>query len=949
MSTVVKAKNAIIHNNLVGNTVFNDTEHEELLGITRNVSKEYLDRNSILIVRREMEIVFITLLEITKRWKKIDDDENDESGFWDYVIKTILGIERGSTNYTKLYKAYTDIIYMVHYKHNIILAAEGNKFYRTLMLHAISPVKSINAFLDLCYNIYKKDLNFNYTINDKTVCELITVRFCEILKKAVGNDKSISIGTNSYSVKVGLRTLAMQDDIQIYFIELLDEALKKINILFYDQNINAQSYFEQLIYNWWQDKQAEIGVDKKGSNRLAPAATKDKIIVRFVRYDDVVYLVIPPIRVDNIKTSTFFLSITAGDSNKPQVAEELFTKRGEFIDTTKQKDINLNELLQDTSNIKIKIEITENQSVLYNKTIEKDFILLGNENEILSNINQSNNYFLYIRGIEKLINKPVAIKQISNNFYNIYPKAGECLSSKGRQVFFQDESSNNINKDTAQIIGSISTGIWIYNNNTYTVFNENITILLPNNININGLELRFDKTKLLLSEINYVSTLNENQNEENYKLFSITEYITKNEPLDIILYSHLEEKIIFKLLIIHIPDLKISLTKNMFYGDDEKSVTIYYNEKKDVLIWNNRQNELNYPLLNGELVIKIPYIKWRSDNKGWRNEPSRHNLWYKDMFHIGSILEFDTSLLIDKIFMEKDEQILNIISINKDGKFDIGDCIYNSGNYIHQYKDLSEFSFSFVVSDNNFKRLFTVSKKEYFYKKPLVVSDNKLFWQAQDSFAGDEKRQFKLEVFNNNEPIYLGELTLNENETIELNEGIYKYKVSSLDNNLFKQNYVTFFEGEIIIGNIEKYIYSNKYIELTSASLSYIETDKNINFWNDFVPKYYIDRIKYIEQENQKYYIGYLYTYNKEGRKIYLDFMENDKKIKEKINPLKIDFLTERTLSIIAGYNINNQEDFLGELIYDFGRNSICNINASIKNKRYRVISSYSYREVKNV
>jgi hypothetical protein len=259
MSVVVKAKNAVIHNHLIGNTIFNDTEYEELLKITQQVSKDFLYGIAAHINPRNYEIVFITLIEITKHWKKNDtDDDIDESGFWSYIIKTVLGLEKGSTNFQKLYSEYTYIIQYFKRNTSMYVAKKGKKYYATLMMHSFSPAKSIHAFLDLCYNIYKKDLNFNYTENDKDICELATMRFCEILKKSVGNDKSISIGTNSYSVKIGLRTLALDNDTQKDFIDLLDEALKNINLLFYNQPINQQNYFEKTINDWWQDKQALI-------------------------------------------------------------------------------------------------------------------------------------------------------------------------------------------------------------------------------------------------------------------------------------------------------------------------------------------------------------------------------------------------------------------------------------------------------------------------------------------------------------------------------------------------------------------------------------------------------------------------------------------------------------------------------------------------------------------
>jgi len=936
MSIVDKSRNAVNYNHIIGNTVFDDTEYEELLDITRKISKCFLDGSAYHINSREHEIIFVTLIETAKRWKRIDDDENDESGFWDYVFKTILGLENDQ-NYQKLYKEYRYIIKTLCNDRSVLFAKNKNKYYTTLMLHAFAPDRSIFAFLDLCYNIYKKDLNFNYSSSDKSICELITIRFCEILKKSVGNDKSISIGTNSYNVKIGLRILALENETQNDFVELLNEALININTIFYNQSFEIKSYFEQLVNNWWQDKQAEIWLDQKGSHRLTPAVSKKNISVKFIRFDDTVYLVIPSLRIDNGTTNSFYLSVFVCDSPMPEPEynkKELFTKRGEFTETTKQENINLNNLLKDNNKIKIQIEIKENETIIFSKYIEKEYILFENENEVLNNINYISNYFLYSRDITSLKNIPDEIKPISSNLYNIYPKAGEIISGNERDVYFQDEKRNANNMNDIRLIGELSSCVWVFENKMYTIYNDQVVILIPNDISINGLEFFINSKKVLLSELKSMS-------EDNYRLFIVTELIPKNTPLDIFIYSHLSKKQIFKFSIIFLNPFKITFIKNAFYGNDDKILTISFSGKTEELNWSNRQNELIHPINNGDLIIKIPYIKWRIDNKEWHNEPLGNKLWYKNDFHNGSILEIDSCFNIDRIFNDNNPLSGRIVR-NKNGNFEIG-------NYIYTLENKKDFSFSFSIEGKT-EKLFIVSTKEHFYKKPLSVLNNKLFWPVKDSFVGNETRRFRLEIFNyKNEHIYFGELSINENEIIELNDGIYYYKISSQDNNLFNKTENTFYEDEIIVGHKEKYIYTNKYIQLTSASLAYVKTDDNQNYWNDFYPKYFIDKIEYIEQVNNGYYIGYLYTICNSGQKIYLNTMENEKKEKEIINPIRLDFLTVNTLSIIAGYNKDDCDDFLGELIYDLSRHSICNVNASIKNRRYRIISNYKFIEVKNV
>lgn len=170
-----KVENAILDNRLIGNVSFSDDEYEALLEYTRDLSLPY-SRGIGSYLRGDDKIIFVTLVEIAKRWKKIDDDENDESGFWEFVFKTVIGTDGHDA---KLYKAYTELIHSLGYHKKILIANTAKKYWATLMMHAFSPIKSIYAFFDLGYNIYKRDLDFNYTDSDKSVCNLATIRFCE--------------------------------------------------------------------------------------------------------------------------------------------------------------------------------------------------------------------------------------------------------------------------------------------------------------------------------------------------------------------------------------------------------------------------------------------------------------------------------------------------------------------------------------------------------------------------------------------------------------------------------------------------------------------------------------------------------------------------------------------------------------------------------------------------
>ena len=936
MSIIIKAKNAVNYNPLIGNTIFDETEYEELLNITRLRSKEYLN-NSELPIRRDHEIIFVALVEITKRWEK------DETGFWDYVINTILGLEKGSTYVNKLRTEYIRIMNCIRNDYSVIFAKEGNIYYATLMLHALATTKSICAFLDLCYNIFRVDLNFNYTENDKDICKLATSQFCKVLMSSVGNEKPISIGTNSYSVKIGLRRLALDSETQNEFIGLLDEALKKINSLFYRQSFNYESYFDKLISNWWEFNLAKIAFAQKTNRSSIHFVSKNKINVKFLRIDHIVYLVIPPIRLEENFSSSIWLSVYAGNSLEQRFSKELFTKKEKtIIITTQQEDIILNDLFQGSEQIKLRIKITENNTVLFDKTIEKEFILFEGESEILSKLIKVNNYFLYSRNIDS-IKTPSEIYTHSAFLYNIYPKEGETISGETHTIHFLDVKTPSMNKYSVRLNGILSNCKWSFENNEYIVCNKPISLLIHNEILSNGLELRVNKNNLSLSELTGITV-------DNYCLFDITAYLPTNQPIMISVYSFLNKKYLFEDSIILFNNFNFTFNKNHFYGNDEKILTISTNGENEVVSWNNKQKEILYPCENGEIIIKIPYFKWRIDNKEWHNEPLFKELWHKDsyyQFHYGSILQIDADINIENFTMFS---IADYISKEKIENKSIG--IFEIGKYIVANETKKEQMFFLSGNcDSERYELFKITTEEHFCRdsKPLLYSDGKLYWLAKNSFIGNNTRLFKLEIFRNkHEPIYYGDLSLSEEESIKIEDGIYSIKISSKNENIFKNEEIIFFEDEIIIGSEEKYRFSNKKIKIIAASFAYSENIREKEeHWNYFKPEYYLSKIEYKEHNNEIYYLGNLVTKRfTDGAIKFLNKMEDDKGIEDQINPIRIDIMTDNELEISAGYDKNDHSIYLEALYYDKDRNSIC--NKTENRNRYRYISRYKY-EVNDV
>ena len=101
-----------------------------------------------------------------------------------------------------------------------------------------------------------------------------------------------------------------------------------------------------------------------------------------------------------------------------------------------------------------------------------------------------------------------------------------------------------------------------------------------------------------------------------------------------------------------------------------------------------------------------------------------------------------------------------------------------------------------------------------------------------------------------------------------IGEDVYKIRIKIKDKNIFlgKDNYQHIYYGELIVGNPEKFRFKNKKIVLTKAHCFCY--DKSYYEWISFRPKYFIDELQFVEENENIYYRGRLCVKDREGKKI---------------------------------------------------------------------------------
>ncbi|HZK69292.1 MAG TPA: hypothetical protein VFC36_06830, partial [Paludibacter sp.] len=857
---------------LIGNNDITEDEYSLMLDSVGKLCDNF-DKNAY-------KLIFATLVEIAKRWKQSDNLNNDDgnSGYWDYVFRTLYG----SYIDQQLCQKYRNVIYWLGENHKIPVVKGGHIYYATVMMHAFAPKSSIYSFFDLCYNIYKKDLDFGFTRDDEWLCDIIAKQIAIFLDHGYHEDKKVSIGSSAYSIKIGLRSFALHEDLSAFFIKLIKDTFYQINKLFNREKISEYTRIEQYIVEWWKIKtETEKLFDETARKKRFSTVSKQNIVAKYIRNDNEVFLCIPSIRLDDDNNTMRFLVSIDGEQ---VYSEEMRTKRGELVVATKQKEIELNYLLKGHNSINVKIVITENGVIFFDSekskttSLNREFILFDGEIEVFSQINKPTNYFVYSKNIDALRNKPEELTTYGNNLYNIYAKAGDRLTGETKQVFFVDkEKAARLGKDVC-LVGNFADVEWFLDDISCVVYGNSVKLMVPENQNLKALELRIDRESYKLKNLKYEQFEN---NCYQYGLKALG-LISEKEPIEISLYSYEIGATVLTETIIVLPNLEIQFNRSFYYGDIERKVTITTDNESKELSWTNQDNEIRCPLNEGELLIKIPYFRWRIDCREWYNEPINRKLWYKDFLVNGALLEIDNPKDSEefKLYGMTDGRIFEIAK-NQSGKFELGRAIYANDNK----KDI----YVYFINRNKEKfELLDIATKEHFIDIPLIYRNGKVLWDVESTFVGDKNNEFFLIAKANGKNEKSGRKKVGSTniEFGNFDEGIYEIIVKIKDKNIFsrEESYQPIFEGKLMVGKPEKYRFQNKILHIKEVSTAF--SDMGNNIWNQLSSIYILRDLEYLEESFQgktyEYYIGNLGVI-KDQKIENLNYLVNDKLEKEKI------------------------------------------------------------------
>lgn len=830
------------------------------------------------------KFAFSTLLEICKKWKN-EDNISLNNGLYVHLSQIL------NQNYdNKFRRAITDLIDRC--THSGMVTGELNSqkhYYSTLMMHALAPKASIYSLFELCFNIYKADLGFNFDKNENgwIIPKITEVLQQEFSKTGDTENKPVQIGSSQYSIQIGLRCLVLNAKMHKEFELLLHRIFSAIDTLFHNDEYtpNKRNRIDNLIYEWWQEKNAASEFHSPFSPRRGNVEKMSKLSAKYVlnRKRNCALLYIPSTFTDSIEDVVIVSIFVNGGI---RIIKTPKTRKGELFVETSEVAIELNSLLEgcDSSDIDVRVTEVINGKLIFDSsnTLKRHFILFDEINETKSSVNPSTNYILYSRNPDTLTNFEDKIHTVGENLYSIYPQIGDILNSGTQKVFFIRRTDDSARGNDIALIGDNNDIVWKSSpeKTLYGVFSPSIKLLIPNSFNINSLEIRCENFRQNLSRMNFEEL------GDGSKIYDLSQInvVTTDRPISIDIYSYQKQKTILSKNVYLLDFLTINFNKQIYYGDKPIKANIAISGQQNTYKWENDTDHIAIPYKAGEFLVTIPNLKWRTNNREWHYSELSRVQWFKDFLRNGELLEIQSPGNKIELYFITDGNERCEVKKNTQNTYPIGHVIYAKENK----RNISVFA-SIQLNDNSKVDypLFHISTTEYFIDAPVIESDGMFFWKIENSFVGSSDNKFKLFVRQNNEVI--DELPL-PSENKELDElrplfdhpGDYLLSVKVHNAKSIFGGTKELWQKVFTIDHPETIHLKGKKLQLIGVVLFGETTYVN------FEAQYEILNLKFDEtrsDETTKVFTGLLY---KDGHEI--NYMFDEDGIKDEINPIIIEF-----------------------------------------------------------
>lgn len=330
----------------------------------------------------EDDIVLVLAMVLLLR-KKQGKEEEDES-FWPYIYSQFgyVHSEASQSIYLALCKAVSNAL---NGNGRYIAPPGTQKYYTSLMLHALAPVSSMESLFEILLYFYADELECTYIPEDpvyKAIVNCIANRW----DKDVERDPDLRIRSNI--IASGLKTLFR--DRPVFMAQFCESLVRKIDALVRNQGsslLKPDSYLDGLLESWYQKlaekRREELNREKtqnKGSRR---ASSAEHVQIKYVLNEKNVAINIPAIRLETVEDHEPELLIYQGDD---LVVHETMDVYGRLCWTIRQRIIDLRDYPIDfdrLNSLRLVIMYHGQELVDTKKNLFRDYLIFDKNGHVI--------------------------------------------------------------------------------------------------------------------------------------------------------------------------------------------------------------------------------------------------------------------------------------------------------------------------------------------------------------------------------------------------------------------------------------------------------------------------------------------------------------------------------------------------------------------------------------
>ncbi len=440
---------------LAGEYVLTDGEADLLYQSARQTVRKVLNNDTRISVRENAVLVLETI-DLLKCWSNDLAEDGEESvSFWDYIFMQ-YGFQAGRSDaardrlYAHFRKAVRDTL--GRYKRFFAPAEKTQRYYTTLLLHALAPRRSIEGLFNILFDFYVENLDFQYVPEDTSYKQ-----FTKGMRARWNSGVAVQddLRLRSDAVFSGLQALFNQRP--GYMAVLCDSLVEKMDALLRGEEHRLdpiRNGWDLLLVQWYRKKSSAERSRVQGERREKKAefvaTTAERIFVRYALEDGLVGLRVPCIRLQEVGGRRPLFRVLQNEAVIWQ--GELQVTGNDLCLTTKSRFLSLRETGFDFSvPPRLQVEILYMGKPLYSSDwkLERDYLLFDTSGSDRT-VKAGRAYLFTGDGADVEFSQEEGVLQLPHpgQLYRLDLGEASSVAVDGREIFVGPDASTQFRRHT---------------------------------------------------------------------------------------------------------------------------------------------------------------------------------------------------------------------------------------------------------------------------------------------------------------------------------------------------------------------------------------------------------------------------------------------------------------------------------------------------------------------